>query len=164
MRRELNLDNPVGHGGVLLEEGRVLTALAAAHGGPVLEIGAATGCSTRFILDGLPPGDGLALVSVDPKHEGRFEDPRLHREHCLSDRIERSYNPGDFAWAFIDGSHEAPWPAHDLALVQRLGVRFAVLHDSNWSGWPDVRTALDESGLPYCELNTGCGLAIVRFR
>lgn len=161
MRRERDPNNPVGEGGVLLEEGLVLTALAATHGGPVLEIGAATGRSSKFILDGLPLN--TYLVSVDPKHEAPWEDPRCQRFHCLSDRIEQWAKPGCFKWAFIDGSHVAPWPAHDLALVERLGVDFAVCHDSMWPGWPDVRSALDGLRRPYLELHTGCGLAIVRF-
>ena len=161
MRRELNLSNPVGHGGVLLEEGRALTALAGAVGGPVLEIGAAQGFSSRFILDGLGPND--ELVSVDPKHEAPWDDPRCARLHCRSDSDQVLKYPASFRWAFIDGNHEAPWPAHDLELVERLGCDFAVLHDSAWKGWPDVREALDGCGKDYLELQTGCGLAIVRF-
>lgn len=160
-RRELDPKNSTGSGGVLPEEGLVLTALAAAYGGPVLEIGSCCGFSTKFILDGLGPDD--MLLAVDPKHQASWEDPRCRRLHGTSEQIESSYGPGTFRWAFIDGSHVAPWPAHDLALVRRLGVLFAAFHDSMWKGWPDVRAALDASGLPYCELNTPCGLAIVRF-
>jgi len=162
MKRELNLDNPVGHGAVLLEEGRVLTALAAAHGGPVLEIGACQGWSTKFILNGLP--DNALVVSVDPNHQGRWSDLRLKRWTCYSDKIEQHPDLCQFKWAFIDGNHCDPWPVHDLNLVQRLGVAFAVFHDSLPIHWPDVQAALDASNLPYTELNTPCGLAIIRFK
>lgn len=169
MRYDVDPNNPHGHGGVTEQEGRILAGIAAACGGPVLEIGGAAGRSTKFILDGLAASNGT-VVSVDPDHHAGWDHPRLVRLHCLSDdpqvveEVGPVYTPQQFrqvSWVFIDGSHEAPWPLHDLKLAKELGARFAVCHDATWPGWPDVAAALEEFGRPYTIIPTECGLAVV---
>jgi len=61
------------NGSVAHIEGQILAALAARLGGPVLEIGADLGISTRYIHEGLEraenPGPNLRIYSVDRHHK-----------------------------------------------------------------------------------------------
>lgn len=118
------------HGSVFHSEGCILTALAAYLGGPVLEIGANLGISTRYIHEGLElHGKGENLVySVDGNHLWG-DDP----EWPLRVRIPRwsqDYHPPACRWAFIDGNHSAEGVKVDIEKALEAGCGGMLFHDT----------------------------------
>lgn len=154
-------NNSVGHGGVLFDEGMVLSVLAHTLGGPVLEIGTAMGRSTKFILQGLDPDE--RVVTVDIRQEVVFNDSRVTQIIGDSRTFESRLS---YAWAFVDGDHTLDGVRGDLATLDRLKIPVAVFHDAAGTFWPEVRIALREAAdrWTFLDLPTGCGLMIARRR
>lgn len=124
---------PIGHGSVYPIEGCFLATIAAELGGPVLEIGANHGISTKFIHVGLQRGGhDDPIYSVDvchrwPPDEAQDEWP-LRRATCAD---SKDYTPPEKCrWAFIDGDHTFCGVQADIDTAVVAGCRRLVFHDT----------------------------------
>jgi len=120
---------------VSLEEGTILSCFAAELGGPVLEIGANQGVSTRFIHEGLDHREWPAdhqIISIDLNHLW-YEDDHWPRRVVLnadSAKLNPQHFLSKFAWAFIDGDHTYAGAVADIRLCLSLGIGHLLLHDT----------------------------------
>jgi predicted O-methyltransferase YrrM len=112
-------------GCIWADEGLFLASLAAHFGGPVLEIGANCGVSTRSILGGLSHSE--VLISVDIRHlwDGSAV-PNLVQVTADSAKWDA---PHPVKWAFIDGDHSYDGVLHDIAMARRAKAGLMVFHD-----------------------------------
>lgn len=115
------------------EEGLVLAALAYEFGGPVLETGADTGVSTRYIHEGLDRAawpDEHYIYSVDILHKWHICTAPWPRRVRI-DGSSFTYNaPEPCAWAFIDGDHREAGVRADIATALRAGCKRMFFHDT----------------------------------
>lgn len=128
-------ESPEGGGAVYHPEGMILYGAASRFGGPVLEIGADRGVSTRYILAGLQPAH--KVYSVDVRHLWRprlAEDP--HGQRVAIETNSRELMATEIPvvrWAFIDGDHTYDGVDNDTGQAVRLGAGFMIYHDcSPW--------------------------------
>lgn len=121
---------PENHGSVAHSEGRVLAALAACYGGPVLEIGSDLGISTRYIHDGLDRAEQRgAIYAVDINH--KWQDPAPWPRRIQVDADSRLYRcPETPAWAFLDGDHRRRGVLQDIEAAVSSGARRFLFHDT----------------------------------
>lgn len=115
-----------GDGSVWPEEGRLLCAFAHRYGGPVLEIGAQRGVSTRYILFGLPKAD--KLYSVDLYHQ-YAPAAGGHTNLVQVTGSSFTYEPPPCSWAFIDGDHSYDGVLSDIATARKAGCTMLFFHD-----------------------------------
>jgi methyltransferase family protein len=170
---------PEGHGAVWHQEGVILFALAHKLGGPVLEIGADQGVSTRYIHEGLARRRGVKDIvwSIDINHKWADDPAWPRRRRVTADGAKwRCPEAGaNFAWAFIDGSHQYDAVRADIVTTWSHGCRAMLFHDArpdmveatkaNVSNESSVRRAVfDEFAREYLKdwtltyLPTGCGM------
>jgi len=160
------------NGSVFHIEGQILAALAARLGGPVLEIGADLGISTRYIHEGLARTEkqNLRIYSVDNHHKWD-EDPGWPLRVPI-DADSTTYRPPEpCTWAFCDGDHRYDGVFKDCGTLLRAGIPHLLFHDtgahhapaSNQSCGSDARRAVLDffTPLPHWELidvQSPCGL------
>lgn len=125
------------HGSVSHTEGLILSGLARRYGGPILEIGADLGISTRYLHGGLDANGGPGgIVSVDYRHKWE-EDPawprriRVAADTRVGHPLIQKLAP--YAWAFIDGDHTFSGVVTDIKLAAPLAP-ILVFHDTR----PDI--------------------------
>lgn len=161
------LQTPENAGSVLHHEGVILTTLAYNLGGPVLEIGAEKGVSTRYIHEGLEwvgigGGDRPHVYSVDIRHQWEH-DPGWPLRVKVDADSAYYLPPEPVKWAFIDGNHHHPAVVIDIAQTVKAGARYLLFHDTGENNpWPGPRKAVIE--LPADEwqislIETQCGMA-----
>jgi predicted O-methyltransferase YrrM len=144
----------------LTEEGYVLAALARLADGPILEIGTALGCSTRF----LQQATEQPIVTFDPRPQVTFRGGQIHQELRMSSEVPDLYKKGHFKMAFIDGDHSEEGVYGDLQRCVELAIPVVVCHDASGEYWPGVPRAIKKFDGVYrwVYLPTGCGLAVGR--
>lgn len=158
---------PENTGSVLHHEGVILATLAYNLGGPVLEIGAEKGVSTRYIHEGLAARQKLdkppeKVYSVDIRHWWG-DDPSFPLRVKV-DADSAFYTPPEpCAWAFIDGNHVLPLVRLDIIAAERAGAKALLFHDTGANNpWqPGPRQAAIE--LPPLDwdvtfIDTQCGM------
>jgi len=137
-----------GEGSVFHVEGEVLYTLACSLGGPVLELGADLGISTRYIHEGLEAhGQECDVVyAFDYNHKWDDDPDWPRRIRRSADTICRSIRtkipPMNWEWAFVDADHRYGAVLNDLYLVTKvLRIPLIVFHDCN----PNLRIAENPS-------------------
>jgi hypothetical protein len=147
---------------IFTEEGRILSALAAKYGGPVLEIGADFGVSARFIHEGLDHHGGRddIIDSIDIRHPWPIDDDWPRRTPLILNTLSRfalpclqqraAANGADYRWAFIDGDHMYAAVLSDIILCKALKIPLLVFHDAH-------------DRLPVPENNAEAGLAVADY-
>ena len=156
-----------GHGAVFHEEGCVLASIAYELGGPVLEIGAEKGISTRYIHEGLTVGGHKdKLYSVDIRHQ--WPEDANWPLRVRVERDSRFYRtPEPVRWAFIDGNHTRPFIMQDIEAAVASGAKSFLFHDTGPENpWPDPRKVVlevfgDIADVRIWDIKTGCGLMYV---
>lgn len=169
-----------GHGAVMPEEGILLASIAAHHGGPILEIGADLGVSTRFLHEGLDRrGEAACIASIDVQHLWPEDGSYPRRVRIVQDSQTCAQCPavralGPYQWAFIDGNHCRPWVEGDIRNAIALGARVLVFHDTTPNCPPgdpsgrmgsDARAVVQEmlGGIAseFYDITTFCGVMYV---
>jgi len=119
-------------GAVFHCEGEILAGLSALHGGPVLELGADHGVSTRYIHEGLDLGEahpGQCILSIDVYHKWDDDSDWPRRRRIVHDSSTYSL-PFPCTWAFIDGDHRYPGVLADIKTCLSAGIRRLLFHDT----------------------------------
>jgi len=166
------------NGSVFHEEGLILAGLAAKWGGPVLEIGADLGISTRYISEGLDRRYGPTILepgiiySVDICH--KWYDSRDWPRRIRIDHDSSTYKaPRACKWSFIDGDHRYASVLKDTQAVIDTPCPRLLFHDTapdhpkaeNAAEGSDAREAVFDyfKALPdwhLLEIPTHCGLIL----
>jgi hypothetical protein len=131
-------------------EGRILATLARKLGGPVLEIGAALGVSTRYIHEGMEryatepglgrmfcvgttldrPPNALTIFSVDIFSKWPDDPDWPYRVRIKADSKE-FFPDLKCKWAFIDGDHSFDGVCTDIDTAIRAGCKHLIFHDTD---------------------------------
>lgn len=175
---------PEGHGSIYHTEGLILAALVyrLAARGPILEIGADQGVSTRYIHQALdllypdaPPDLDTSVFSIDCHHKWD-EDPNWPRRIRLDQRSDAPL-PATFSgcqFAFVDGDHRYAGVVNDIKVCRKHNIPNLLFHDTNLtlkrnpenaSAGSDAREAvldiLTDAAAIY-DITTPCGMMFVR--
>lgn len=173
---------PPNTGAVDHLEGCLLAGLAHSLGGPVLEIGADHGVSTRYIHEGLESWfdthpeatpSQLQIFSVDVLHKWA-DDPSWPFRRRITADSAHYVCPARPTFAFVDGDHRYDGVQSDAIMAISAGARVIVFHDTgdhlkrnpeNPSAGSDAREAVPAvfSILPdwtLYDLPTPCGLMV----
>lgn len=123
-----------GHGSVFAIEGKILAGLAARVGGPVLEIGADQGISTRYLHEGLAryaqSGKSTFVYSVDNNHKWAEDRAWPLRVRVVAD--SGTYTPPTpCRLAFIDGDHRYAGVVRDITQAVKAGITRLLFHDTS---------------------------------
>lgn len=173
----LHAQQSENRGSVFHEEGLILAGLAAKWGGPVLEIGADLGVSTRYISEGLDRKYGAQLdpgliYSVDVHH--KWHDSRDWPRRVRVDHDSTTYKaPRACKWAFIDGDHRYEAVLKDTQAAIDTPCPRLLYHDTvpgqrkarSTSDSSDARDAVldyfkDLPDWTLLEITTHCGLIL----
>ena len=163
-----------GHGSVFQVEGKILAGLAAKVGGPILEVGADQGVSTRYLHEGLArhPSSRQALIySVDNNHKWP-EDRAWPLRYRVGGDSANYVPPVKCRLAFIDGDHRYLGVHFDIMNATfTCGITKLLFHDTaehfdkvptNASDGSEARRAvldtLKEKDWDLYEVSTPCGL------
>lgn len=144
----ISVQGSPGEGSVFFEEGCVLYHLAKTLGGPVLELGADLGISTRFIHEGLDKHNQSedVVVALDYLHKWGEDMDWPRRIRIEADTLCRSVRDKipalPYKWAFIDADHRYGAVVNDIYLTTSiLRIPVLVFHDCN----PNLRIAENPS-------------------
>ena len=160
-------------------EATILGHLAQAVGGPVLEIGSATGWSAAHMAQYAEMTCVDPFVETRTGHHGfilsmreRFEDTMVRLGYSSEQvRLLTAYSPqvfeseladALFRMVFVDGSHLDGQPVRDVMAAQGHVVPggLIVLHDFWMRGVRDAADALRHYGWSITPLATPCVLAV----
>ena len=164
-----------GQGSVYHLEGRILHAMAAEYGGPILEIGSDLGISTRYLAAGASLHRGSVapyVYAYDPLHKWEADADadwagkikQVHTAFAKSDLV--------FSMAFIDGDHRYGSILADYTCASKCVRGPLVFHDTH----PDcpfptnpsngsearqvVKDLLDEAKWDLVDIQSPAGLII----